>query len=177
MPTIVNFGMPRSGTTYIAVAFEAIGIKYIPTDFMPTSQRHKTEDRTRTFEEVEGYIDELDRTKWHGLKIGEGTVFHPAKTIFSQTNFDFLMDICPKPIHIIRTYRIADRNWKSIKYISYQDWTIEQAGAAMISECAGYWGIKNRYDVVSIDFDKIDDIAYLSRKLQFLPEHILSRYT
>ena len=28
MPTIVNFGMPQSGTNYIAVAFETIGIKF-----------------------------------------------------------------------------------------------------------------------------------------------------
>lgn len=175
MPTILNFGMPRSGTTYISSVFAKIGVEYIPTTFMPTTQRHNKDKRDKTFDEIEFRLSKLNNNQWHGLKIGEGTIFHPAKTIFNPATFDFLVVLYPNPVYIIRTYRSAIKNWKSIKYISYPGLALKETGAAMIAEHAGYLSVKSRHNVASIDFDKVGDIDYLVGKLHFLPDSLLDK--
>jgi len=165
--TIISFGAPRSGTTFMEVMWKSSKLINL-VDPLYKNYKICTEI---DFEKLKHNYSKLSNKEYHALKIGEGLRFHP---INSQIFFMKFIEIFPNPLYLIRTYRNAIEMYKSLFFIGdtirigqrFKTWDINSVAAMLLCEYGSYLAIKDDCNIVSLDFDKFNDIEYVKNKLE-----------
>ncbi|TFF89571.1 MAG: hypothetical protein EU548_07330 [Promethearchaeota archaeon] len=165
--TIISFGAPRSGTTFMEVMWKKSKFINLVDPFYKNYKICTEID----FEKLNQIYRNLSKEEYHALKVGEGLRFHP---INSQIFFMKFINIFPKPLYLIRTYRSAVEMYKSLIFIGnsitigqrFKTWDINSVAAMLLCEYGAFLAIKDKYNIVSVDFDKFNKIEYVKNKLE-----------
>jgi len=173
---VISFGTPRSGTTYMESMFvhnpytKSLGQV---SNMMPYIFKETQKYDTFLFPQIERVANLFGDVCF---KLQEASCCHPMN---SQTRFIWMCDHLPKPIKLIRTYRNAFNVYRSMMFMKgkvrvearFNPTSFDGIMAMILAEYVGYLSIKDRYDIASIDFDKLSDIDYLEQKLLTLNLH------
>lgn len=164
--SLISYGLPRTGTTFIEKMFcdceDMAGVRFFST----RSQVLTKEQMRKIFAE---------RKKPVYFKVGEGSQWYPVN---SQVNFNELMSIMPKPVRIMRTIRNLEDIYKSILYIEsaggemyntgrFYRWNIDSFISLVLAEFGTYLYLRKKYLTFNINFSKLEN-----EKFEFLPENI-----
>jgi hypothetical protein len=167
MPTIINFGMPRSGTTYIRKMFESVsniqGLgSRISNSILPNIKKDSINNK---LDAAKKFFIMLDKNNYYHFKIGEGSWCHP---MHSQVLFEDLCSIVPQPVYLFRTYRHPINIYKSLIYINtkgkinveprFRSTDLNSIIGMILSEHGGYVTIRNNYNIKNICFDDKQNI-------------------
>lgn len=167
MATIINFGTPRSGTSYIAKMFESVPYlnplgSVVSANILPhIYDNMNTIDLTKANQ----FFNTLDRCPvyLYHFKIGEASSCHPMN---NQVLFDELCKMVPQPVYLYRTFRHPIKIYRSMMEREgrinvlprFKPLDIGSISGMIMAEYAGYLAIKDSYEIQNINFDDKDSI-------------------
>jgi hypothetical protein len=178
--TVLSYGMPRTGTTFTRRCFEKIPFVF-NTNLNKTLRHHYNVTYTskngnfNSLAQMDGKIKQLvkefkdvDKYKVFYSQLGEGRFCHPLNDIVTQSNLDWLVDCFIPPVYFFRTYRKSLEIYKSMVMAKFRPWasdSLKRISTMILAEHAQYIAFREKYNIISVDFDKFDDEIYLKNEL------------
>lgn len=168
MSTIISFGAPRSGTTFIDAMFlDSPAVLSLREHAFHTPVVGNDESKTWFLEKFGEIWEDNGNDKWYHIKLSESSIFHPMNR---QKDFLELCEIVKKPIVVLHTYRSSLNIYKSLLHMKgeinmlprFVAWTPASVCSMLLDEMISfYWVCSIGYNVINLDFDKFKDTEYV----------------